>query len=97
MYINEIDPGHYGLIKLICRIFFYFVTLNFYIYKIIYVFREQINMEDLVCTNRSFTITFKLEVIAYAEDTSNRSAAKFYNVDRKEFKNGESRKQNLRL
>ncbi|CAG8827434.1 20903_t:CDS:1, partial [Gigaspora rosea] len=62
---------------------------------IIYVFREQINMEDLVRTNRSFTITFKLEVIAYAEDTSNRSAAKFYNVDRKRVQ--EWRKQKTEL
>ncbi|CAG8773192.1 9122_t:CDS:2, partial [Acaulospora morrowiae] len=41
-------------------------------------------MDDLIRRkNRSYTIAFKLEVIGYAENTSNRHASRFYNVDRK--------------
>ncbi|CAG8583210.1 4165_t:CDS:2 [Gigaspora rosea] len=52
-------------------------------------------MEDLVHKNRSYTVAFKLEVIAYAEDTSNRRASRFYNVDRKRVQ--EWRKQKTEL
>ncbi|CAG8465715.1 24355_t:CDS:1, partial [Gigaspora rosea] len=48
---------------------------------------------DLERKNRSYTIAFKLETIKYAEDTSNRAAAKFYNVDRKRVQEWRKKKE----
>ncbi|CAG8790819.1 3852_t:CDS:1, partial [Gigaspora rosea] len=53
-----------------------------------------INM-DLERKNRSYTIAFKLEVIKYAEDSSNHRAAKFYNVDRKRVQEWRKQKEKL--
>ena len=50
---------------------------------------------DLECKNRSYTIAFKLEVIKYAEDTSNRRAAIFYNIDRKRVQEWRKQKEKL--
>ncbi|CAG8456259.1 23334_t:CDS:2, partial [Gigaspora rosea] len=52
-------------------------------------------MDDLVHKKRSYTIAFKLEVIAYAEGTSNRHAAVFYNIDRKRVQEWRKKKTKL--
>jgi hypothetical protein len=49
----------------------------------------------LVRKNRSYTIAFKLEVVAYAEDTSNRHAATFYKIDRKRVQEWKKQKTKL--
>ncbi|CAG8629803.1 10037_t:CDS:1, partial [Gigaspora rosea] len=44
---------------------------------------------------RSYTVSFKLEVVSYAESTSNRHASLFYNIDRRRVQ--EWKKQKLEL
>jgi len=52
---------------------------------------------DLEHKNRSYTITFKLETIKYAEDTSNRAAANFIMLIENEFRNGERKKKSSKI
>src|SRR6185437_15494925 len=89
-----------ALIRGISALFFFFIrNTNPYTYKrnllLIYVNESlTINM-DLECKNRSYTIAFKLEAIKYAEDSSNRRAAKFYNIDRKRVQEWRKQKKEL--
>ncbi|CAG8819874.1 16875_t:CDS:1, partial [Dentiscutata erythropus] len=45
--------------------------------------------------NRSYTIAFKLDVIAYVEETSNRRVSIFYKVDRRRVQEWRQQKSKL--
>lgn len=47
-------------------------------------------------TKRSFTVAFKLEVISYAEGTSNRKASLYYNIHRRRVQEWRKQKKELK-
>ena len=63
---------------------------------LVFLFRIQILLANMG-NKRSYTISFKLDVISYAEKTSNRKASLFYQVDRKRVQEWRKQKKELEV
>ena len=63
---------------------------------LVFLFRVQILLANMG-NKRSYTISFKLDVISYAEKTSNRKASLFYQVDRKRVQEWRKQKKELEV